>query len=175
MDRRTTILDSAERRARAGGYYGFSFRDIAEDVGIKSASVHYHFPTKEALVEALGERYLERAKEALGDPLQYPGPLGLQRVADLFLAASEKDDLMCLCGVFGAEMASLPATIGPKIAEYFDFLIGWLEVALGDESRRACTIVAALEGGMILGRTKRDPSILRAVTEQLNADLIAGA
>ena len=31
---------------RRGGFHGFSFRDLAADVGIKSASVHYHFPIK---------------------------------------------------------------------------------------------------------------------------------
>ena len=28
------------------GYNGFSFRDVAAEVGIKSATIHYHFPTK---------------------------------------------------------------------------------------------------------------------------------
>ena len=41
------IMDAAERRMRIGGFNGFSFREIAADVGVKSSSVHYHFPTKE--------------------------------------------------------------------------------------------------------------------------------
>lgn len=169
MDRRTAILDSAERRARKGGYYGFSFRDIAEDVGVKSASVHYHFPTKEALVEALGDRYLERAKEALGNPADHPGVEGVQRVADLFLTANETDDLMCLCGIFGAELAALPAAIQPKIAAYFDYLTEWLTAALGDgaEPAHAQAVVAALEGGLILARTKDDPAVLRTIVQLL--------
>ena len=40
------IMDAAERRMRIGGFNGFSFREIAADVGVKSSSVHYHFPTK---------------------------------------------------------------------------------------------------------------------------------
>src|SRR3712207_8206920 len=40
------IMDAAERRIRAAGYGGFSFRELAAEVGVKSASVHHHFPTK---------------------------------------------------------------------------------------------------------------------------------
>jgi len=46
-DIKTAILNAAERRMQFGGFGGFSFREIAADVGIKSSSVHYHFPTKE--------------------------------------------------------------------------------------------------------------------------------
>ena len=65
---REQILDAAEKRARMAGYHGFSFRDVAEDVGIKSSSVHYHFPTKGDLCEALARRYTVRAADRLGDP-----------------------------------------------------------------------------------------------------------
>ena len=59
-DRRSAILDVAERRIRAHGYNGFSFREIADEIGIKSASVHYHFPTKADLAAAVAKRYRER-------------------------------------------------------------------------------------------------------------------
>ena len=39
---------------------GFSFRELAADVGVKSSSVHYHFPTKEALAAAVIRRWAER-------------------------------------------------------------------------------------------------------------------
>ena len=40
------LMDLAEARIREAGYRGFSFRDLAAEIGIKSASVHHHFPTK---------------------------------------------------------------------------------------------------------------------------------
>ena len=39
-DVKTAIMDAAERRMQLGGFGGFSFREIAADVGIKSSSVH---------------------------------------------------------------------------------------------------------------------------------------
>jgi AcrR family transcriptional regulator len=61
------ILDVAERMARTGGYNGFSFREIAKAVGIKAASVHYHFPTKDELGAAVARRYTERFLATPGD------------------------------------------------------------------------------------------------------------
>ncbi len=54
------ILDAAERMARTGGYNAFSFREIAKEVGIKAASVHYHFPGKQDLGAAIAKRYTDR-------------------------------------------------------------------------------------------------------------------
>jgi AcrR family transcriptional regulator len=60
-DMKTEIMDAAERRMQAGGFGGFSFREIAADVGIKSSSVHYHFPTKEDLAAAVIRRWAGRS------------------------------------------------------------------------------------------------------------------
>jgi len=46
-DVKAAIMDAAERRMQQGGFGGFSFREIAADVGIKSSSVHYPLPNKE--------------------------------------------------------------------------------------------------------------------------------
>src|SRR5690606_40708940 len=40
------IIDLAEDAIATKGYSAFSFREIAALMGIKSASIHYHFPTK---------------------------------------------------------------------------------------------------------------------------------
>ena len=53
MDSATQILDIAERRMRQTGYNAVSYRDIAAEMGIKSASLHYHFPKKADLGAAL--------------------------------------------------------------------------------------------------------------------------
>ena len=64
-DAAVAIMDAAERRIRLGGFNGFSFREIAADVGIKSSSVHYHFPTKENLAAAVIHRYTDEVAELI--------------------------------------------------------------------------------------------------------------
>ena len=47
------LMDLAEAHIRHRGYGGFSFRELAAEIGIKSASVHHHFPTKAAMAAAV--------------------------------------------------------------------------------------------------------------------------
>ena len=67
MDSATQILEIAERRMRLAGYNAVSYRDIAAEMGIKSASLHYHFPKKEDLGVALVQRYSAAFKKDLAD------------------------------------------------------------------------------------------------------------
>ena len=53
----TRILDVAERLAQVRGFNGFSYADIAAEVGITKAALHYHFASKADLGEALISRY----------------------------------------------------------------------------------------------------------------------
>jgi len=163
------ILDAAERRARRGGYNGFSFRELAEDVGIKSASVHYHFPTKEDLAAALAERYADKVAAQLGPPARLPPRAAIKLLAEIFITANEAGDQMCLCGIFAAESDSLPSPLLPKVAAFFDMVVRWLDVALkpATGAPKAVEIVAALEGAMLMSRIRRDPAILRTVAAAL--------
>src|ERR1051326_5309076 len=61
------ILDVAERLVQTRGFNGFSYADIAVEVGITKASLHYHFPTKADLGRALVLRYTAAFQAALAD------------------------------------------------------------------------------------------------------------
>ncbi len=167
--RRAEILDVAERLARRGGYHGFSFRDVAAEVGVKSASVHYHFRTKADLVEELVGRYRARFLERLGPAGEAGALLGL---IGAFRAAIREQDGACLCGLLGAEIAVLPESARDAVGAFFDELVGWTAAALGAEEgdgaadgagaeRRAGAeaFVAGLEGALILARATGDPAL----------------
>ena len=163
QDKAADILDSAERMVRQGGYNSFSYRDIAADVGIKSSSVHYHFPTKEDLCEALTQRYTQRLLEALGKPEeQSSAHSGIEKYINLYHRALVDDGLMCLCGVMGAEYPTLPELVRNQAKSFFEKNISWLEQALElkgglpePELRHAYAlkIIATLEGAMLLSQT----------------------
>ena len=65
MSKKDDLLKVAEVKVRQGGYNNFSFREIANEVGIKSASVHYHFPTKADLGAELAHQYTDAFLSAL--------------------------------------------------------------------------------------------------------------
>lgn len=158
---RDRILNAAEVRARTGGYHGFSFRDLAEDVGVKSSSVHYYFPTKGDLGEALAKRYTARAKEYLGDPAGLSPTEAIARVTQLFRDALLKDDKMCLCGLFGAERDALPPAVATATGDFFRLVLHYLTTAFGAEwaGERPAAILARLEGALIVARTLKDVAL----------------
>src|SRR3954466_4277771 len=52
-DRRAVLAAAAFRRIADGGFEGLRTRDVAADVGVNIATLHYYFPTKEALIRAV--------------------------------------------------------------------------------------------------------------------------
>ena len=157
---RDRILDAAEARARSSGYNGFSFRDLA-DVGVKSASVHYHFPTKGDLAEALTWRYVDRARDILGDPNGLRPDAAIERMTMLFRTALVRDDKMCLCGLFAAERDALPAPVAAAVAAFFTMALGFLRESMGEQwnGETPEMVIARLEGALLLARSLRDPSL----------------
>ena len=169
------LLDTAERRMRAGGYHAVSFRDLADDLGIKSASVHYYFRQKEDLGVALVDRYAGRFFDAL-EALQDDGMRPIEAFAQAYRDAYQAEQSGCLCGMLGAETRGLPQTVGDRAKAFMDRNMDWLVEALPDdipdEARRqaAVQVLASLQGAMMLAVSLNDSWMLDAVVDGLRSD-----
>ena len=172
------ILDSAERMIRTGGYNAFSYRDVAADIGIKAASVHYHYPGKENLGAAVASRYADRFMAALGDPAdaETDPEILLQNYIGMFRAALVEEGLMCLCGMLGAEVRDLPESVAKEAKIFFERNLIWLDVVLGRQNadlipkerrKKAIRILAVLEGGMMLARSLDDHTVFDDMIEEI--------
>ncbi|GAB5471719.1 MAG: TetR/AcrR family transcriptional regulator [Rhodospirillales bacterium] len=171
-------MAAAEAMIRARGYNAFSFREVAESVGVKSASVHYHFPSKADLGAAVVRAYTESFLAALGDPLATetdPRAL-LARYVAAYRKALIDQDLMCLCGMLGAEIAALPASVSQETRRFFELHIDWLVQVYGRQGlsaeaarRRALTTISTLEGAMILSRSLDDLSVFDEAAATITA------
>lgn len=172
------IMDVAERMARTGGYNAFSFREIAKEIGIKSASVHYHFPDKEELGSALARRYTGRFMESLGpvEDGQLTSDEMINRFIEAYSRAAASDGQMCLCGIFGAQINHLPTGVAAEVQRFFQLNLDWLTQAIvrkspppsEDAARdRARHILATLEGALILSRSLEDPAIFDSAATPL--------
>ncbi|KGJ97515.1 TetR/AcrR family transcriptional regulator [Colwellia psychrerythraea] len=169
MSKKEELLKAAELKVRSGGYNNFSFRELATEVGIKSASVHYHFPTKSDLGAALAHQYTEEFLKALGDPdeLYAAGKNPIDVYINLFRKALVKDKKMCLCGLLGAESDSLPDKVLIETKLFFERNIAWLTqahtVIAPDNKeaakRNAIKTIAILEGVMLISKTLDDNQI----------------
>lgn len=153
---------------REGGFEAVSFRDIAAAIGIKSASVHYHFPNKVDLGHAVIERYQQRFASQIGAP-DDPDETVAERIARLcgsYHDATLKEGKVCLACVLGGEALDLPKPLADRIGTYFDWLVGWTEKALipaGSDrpaaSLKAGQVIASLQGAMILAIATKRPEL----------------
>jgi AcrR family transcriptional regulator len=64
-DRRRDLVEAAYRRIASDGFEGLRTRDVAADVGLNIATLHYYFPTKEALIRGVIGRAMQRFTETL--------------------------------------------------------------------------------------------------------------
>ena len=168
-DTAARILDIGERLVQVRGFNGFSYADVAAELDMTKAALHYHFPGKAELGRALIERYTERFVAALADIDERiaEAPAKLDAYADLY-ADVLRGQRMCLCGMLAAEYQTLPDPMRPAVIAFIDANEAWVERVLSD-GRRAGTIaltgraadaarliVSGLEGAMLVARPYGD-------------------
>ena len=178
------ILDVAERLVQERGFNGFSYADVAEELGISKAALHYHFASKAELGEALVERYAIRFTDALAqvDERITDAREKLRAYAQLY-ADVFSDERMCLCGMLAADYATLPDPMRTRVVTFFDDNEAWLVDVLedgraagtvrfdGPPEAIARTLVGGLEGAMLVSRPYGDVSRFRDAAALLIAGL----
>lgn len=158
---------------RVGGFHACSFREIAADVGIKSASVHHHFPTKADLGAALVARYTARVLAMFGDAADSRSlPQKLEDMRAIFRASVAHGDGMCLGGALASETSSLPAPVAAATRHFFMTCNDWLRQAFAgaDEPRpeqRALQVTAILQGAMLQALSLGDVRAFELATEDV--------
>jgi TetR/AcrR family transcriptional regulator, transcriptional repressor for nem operon len=178
------ILDVAEQCAQMRGFNGFSYADVAEKLLCTKASLHYHFPSKADLGRALIERYHRVFGEALEtiDRQAHGVREKLRRYVGLYDSVM-RNDRMCLCGMFAAEYATLPAPMQNELRLFFDANEVWLAAVLeegrragelafrGSAKQRARSVLGSLEGAMLVARAYGDGRRFQSAAKQVLADL----
>ncbi|MCS7006060.1 MAG: TetR/AcrR family transcriptional regulator [Thermoleophilia bacterium] len=186
QDTREKALDVAERLVQTRGYNGFSYADVAAEVGVTKATLHYHFAGKRELGTALIDRYSARF---VGRMSHIDDARGDARQKLLAFAGIYGDVLregrMCLCGMLAADFETLPESMQAELLRFFDETHAWLTkvVAEGVEGgdlriagapeEVAQAILGGLEGAMLVARPYRDVARFEAAARQLLASLLA--
>jgi TetR/AcrR family transcriptional repressor of nem operon len=178
------ILDEAERLLQGRGYNGFSYADVAGELGITRAALHYHYRGKAELGEALVTRYAARFSTALADldAAALDAPAALEGYVDLYTAVLGRQR-MCLCGMLAAEYLTLPPAMQLGVTDFFAANSSWLQSVL-DQGRRegtltfagpvadtAAMVLGGLEGAMLITRMSGDVAGFRRAAAQLLSGL----
>ena len=177
-------LDIAERLVQVRGFNGVSYADVAAELGITKAALHYHFASKAELGEALITRYTTRFEAALAEIDQRTSDAlsKISAYAGIYVDVVQQQR-MCLCGMLAAEYQTLPAPMRNAVVRFFDINETWLERVLeaGEQAGTlhphrsardaARVVISTLEGAMLVARLRNDPARLEAAKDQLLAEL----
>jgi len=161
-DMADAILDAAERRIRQGGFSGFSFRELAADVGVKSSSVHYHFPTKEALTAAVVHRYTDRIAAFVKEETA-AGKAPVAVWTGIFRGCLQAGDGMCVGGILGAGARDLPPEVAVEVRRFFKVCLDLIEAG-GLAPDKAAAFLAKLEGAMLVANAFGDIALFDRAT-----------
>ncbi|MGH8788656.1 MAG: TetR/AcrR family transcriptional regulator [Cupriavidus necator] len=178
---REQLLEHTLVLIRRRGFNGFSYRDLAELVGVKTSSIHYYFPAKEDLVQEAVKEYSARLAERIRS---IDTSLPVTEQAAIYLApfrASCGSDQICLCGMLSTETLCLPESVHKMLQGFFlmneQWLAGLLERAQPQRStpfpvppaRLAQVVFGSLQSGLIAARLFGTSDRVEAAADTLMA------
>ena len=167
-DTKERIMEAARLTVQDLGYNGLSFRELAKDVGIKSASIHYYFATKGELGAAMVHRYTahyaEHLEALLAQDLDLPTRMA--RYTDIFADTLRNGNRMCLAGILAAERNDVPEEVRIEVVKWGEMNERWIAQALAlDEAgapglrHRARAIFAAVSGAQLVAHSRNDVAL----------------
>jgi len=125
------LLNLGECLIQQHGYVGFSYYQLAEQLGIKHAAIHYHFKRKEALGSAIIQQNITRAKASF----EKWEPLDDWEKIDAFISIyrpSNDSKRICIIGALGADFINLPTELQADLQQLTTLLWDWLTKVLAD-------------------------------------------
>ncbi len=127
MEMKEKILTCAQQLVQQRGFNGFSYADIAKEVGIRKASLHHHFPTKTDLGLSLLKVYSEQLNNALINISSSPISANEKLLAYIALyRGSLEAERMCLGGMLATEAMTLDPIMLPSLKQFFTRNTEWL-------------------------------------------------
>lgn len=170
-----SILVAAMKMAQSHGYGGLNFRDLASTVGIKAASIYYHFESKADLGAAVAQRYWEDTEADLDDLLAgSPDHLtALRQYPHIFRRSLESENRLCLGSFMSAEYDDLPDIVTKQVQAFADVNVAWLSKVLAGagladgaaSEDRARAIFAAVAGAQLMARSRSDIGLFDSLME----------
>lgn len=184
-DTKTSLLNSAERAARSRGFDGFSYADLAADVGISKASIHHHFANKATLAVALMQRYYSDLETACAeiDQDQTTGAARLAALIARYQGALDGGQSLCLCVSFSTSTESLSAETIAEMNRFRSMMIDWLSKTFSqgnddgtiqnvvDPMSEAAATLPLLEGAQLAARVAQDTQRFEAAVQLLSIRL----
>ena len=176
-DIKTQLLDAAQLLVQTRGHNGYSYRDLAEQVAIRTASIHYHFPTKTDLAVALVRRYRDGIADAMAKIAVEKTSLAdrLDGLGAVYRHCLKSDGRICVAAALAGEFASLPKAVQGELNRLITDSQGWVARFLTEGRTRgeipptcdpaalARLWYAALQGALVMARATEGNVLVEVV------------
>lgn len=164
INAREAILAEARSAAQKHGYNGINFRSIATKVGIKNASIFYHFASKAKLGAVVAHQYCQDTVQCLESIRNMSASTNevLSHYPGIFRKSLENENRLCLSSFMAAEYEDLPEEVRTEVEAFVEANVGWLSRVLcekygGDSEAyktQALAIYTAVAGAQLIARTR---------------------
>jgi AcrR family transcriptional regulator len=178
---REHIIRLADSLIRQKGFNAFSYADIAVVMDIRNAAIHYHFPTKSLLGQAVIGEELMRLEEYRRLNKGIAGDLQLQHLVTIFYHNSQRN-AVCLMGALTPEFATFDSEMQSMVQRLCNAIREWVAACLeqarrsarlrfsGSAADRAALVVSTLLSSLLLARVE-GVGLFRRMVDQMLDDL----
>jgi TetR/AcrR family transcriptional repressor of nem operon len=173
METKAQAIEIAKSELQLRGYNGFSFQDIANKLGIRKASLHYYFASKEDLGLALLEDYTQSFQE-WAEKHEQRGPLEkIKKFIDMYHSFSQDSLKVCPGGVLCIDYNTLPTKLQKAVAHFQEQHQAWLETQIKEAQRlskikkdlkpkdTATLLISTCQGSLQLARMQNNPKLMK--------------
>lgn len=129
MSTREAIIEHADHLIRDKGYNAFSYYDLSKSIGIKNASIHYHFPSKSDLGVAVVQKHLQALAE-LRQETKNQSPLEqLEAFFSIYDQAKRKQKI-CLVGALATDFNTIDEQVQTQLKILAGQVLNWVTTIL---------------------------------------------
>lgn len=125
MTTREFIIDTADQFIRSNGFNAFSFKDISNKIGIKTASIHYHFPTKSDLGVATIKEHIERFEQLKAELANKSPLLKLKGFLSIY-SQIKSENKVCLVGSLATDLNTVDDKIKSELKTFTEIVLLWV-------------------------------------------------
>lgn len=124
MMNREKIIEIATQLILEKGDLGWSYADIADCIKIRKASIHYYFPKKENLLEAVTEKYIDDCIVSLKEKFNIceTPTEKINSIFEMYRLGFCNPRKICLCLSLSQETKRMSPFVIQKIKNYFQYL-----------------------------------------------------
>lgn len=124
METKDAIVDMANKLLIERGYNAFSYKNISKEIGIKTSSIHYHFPVKTDLGIAVIKLHQQALEHTIG---KTAGKTAVEKLGILFSYYKKlvEADKVCIVGALTSDINTLEDPLRIELIAFANSVVDW--------------------------------------------------